>query len=70
MCFEDLLNNELRIRPSFSPGCIDPPAPKNKTLKKKKKVHPACYFWNVCDNKVPLGRQVTVQKGSVFEPKL
>lgn len=34
------------------------------------KVHLACYFWNICNNKRPLGKQVRVEKGSDFEPKL
>lgn len=67
MRLEDLLNNELRIRPPlYRFSC---------PLFCRAKlgwggVHPPCYFWKVCNNKLPLGSPVKVQKGSVSEPKL
>lgn len=74
MRLEDLLNNELRIRPPFPTYCIDFSSSENEIFFK---VHLASYFWNICNNKLPLGKQVRVSKGSVrvskgsdFEPKL
>lgn len=57
MCLEDLLNNELRIRPPFPTYCIDSSPSENEFFFK---VHLACYFWNICNNKLPLGKQIRI----------